>query len=96
MKACKSVNRYKGILKPRCNGGRGCDACWLKYATGPLRVGQEVLDIWFSFNCSHPDHQWGTGKVTLITKRRIHIQFSKGGPRKFDFSHAKAFIRKVI
>ncbi len=28
---CKYVKRYKGIHKPRCCGGDGCQACWDKY-----------------------------------------------------------------
>lgn len=27
MLKCKSYKKYKGIYKPRCNGGSGCDAC---------------------------------------------------------------------
>lgn len=25
------VKRYKGIREPRCQGGDGCPACWVKY-----------------------------------------------------------------
>jgi len=27
----KSCSRYKGLRKPRCNGGSGCKLCWAKY-----------------------------------------------------------------
>jgi len=38
MKKCKNAKTYKGIHKPRCNGGKGCDACWAMYRK----------------NCKHP------------------------------------------
>lgn len=25
------VSAYRGLRKPRCNGGRGCNRCWDKY-----------------------------------------------------------------
>lgn len=31
MKECTSFKEYKGILPPKCNGGKGCEACWKKY-----------------------------------------------------------------
>lgn len=31
MVACKNWRRYKGVRPPRCDGGRGCQACKLKY-----------------------------------------------------------------
>lgn len=31
MKQCKSHRRYKGVKIPKCDGGRGCDACWETY-----------------------------------------------------------------
>lgn len=31
MTKCKNASRYKGIHPPRCDGGRGCIACWDKY-----------------------------------------------------------------
>lgn len=33
-KACSwaRVERYKGVMKPRCNGGDGCVRCWEKYS----------------------------------------------------------------
>ena len=27
MKDCGNSKKYKGIYQPRCNGGKGCDAC---------------------------------------------------------------------
>ncbi len=32
MKRCKNFHRYKGIRKPRCNGGRACDDCKRRFA----------------------------------------------------------------
>lgn len=28
---CKSFKTYKGLYKPRCNGGKGCKYCWDLY-----------------------------------------------------------------
>mgnify|MGYP003473614235 CR=1 FL=1 len=33
MKKCLSYRKYKGIIKPRCNDGKGCDACMEKYSS---------------------------------------------------------------
>lgn len=27
MRQCKGFNTYRGLLRPRCNKGKGCDAC---------------------------------------------------------------------
>jgi len=27
MKECKNAKHYKGICPPKCDGGKGCDAC---------------------------------------------------------------------
>jgi hypothetical protein len=55
MKQCKNYTRYKGLRKPRCNYGSGCDACNIKFAEvmdhydvktypyGVLRIGDSVL-----------------------------------------------------
>ena len=31
MQTCKSFKTYKAEQPPKCNGGRGCDACRAKY-----------------------------------------------------------------
>lgn len=89
MKVCKGWPRYKGILKPRCNRGRGCDACRKKYETGPLRKGQIVEDTWFSY-------KWGRGQVIRVGPKKILIDFTSAGPMKFDLAHVRSFIRKVL
>lgn len=89
MKACKNASRYKGLIKPRCNGREPCEACAKKYQTTPMRKGQEVYDTWFS-------HLWGTGRVTEVLKTRVKIRFTVGGLRTFDLAHAKQFLKKVI
>lgn len=32
MERCRYSEQYKGIHKPRCNDGAGCDYCNVKYA----------------------------------------------------------------
>lgn len=29
---CVYVDKYKGFYRPKCFGGKGCKACWTKYA----------------------------------------------------------------
>lgn len=40
IEACKNAARYSGKSFPRCNGGKPCKACLLKYAT--VQSGAEV------------------------------------------------------
>jgi hypothetical protein len=37
---CPNADRYSGLRFPRCNGGKPCKACLLKYAT--VQTGHEV------------------------------------------------------
>lgn len=32
--ALSRVAKYRGLRKPHCNGGRGCNRCWDKYNAG--------------------------------------------------------------
>lgn len=32
------VAKYRGLRKPRCNGGDGCSRCWLKYDSAEGRA----------------------------------------------------------
>jgi hypothetical protein len=34
---CSGSYRYRGITKPRCCGGAGCEACWKIYRDGRMR-----------------------------------------------------------
>lgn len=31
MDRCKNYKQYKGIRKPRCNKGKGCDNCKIRW-----------------------------------------------------------------
>lgn len=33
---CGNYKRYKGIQKPKCLGGKGCQSCWNKYNSKTL------------------------------------------------------------
>ena len=47
MKNCSParVARYKGIRPPACNGGRGCDPCFKKYAApGGIRIPASIAE----------------------------------------------------
>lgn len=46
MKDCSptKVAKYKGIRKPTCNGGKGCDACWHKYYVRMHQKDAELID----------------------------------------------------
>lgn len=35
------VARYTGKLRPRCNGGRGCQRCWHKWHIVQNRAGHD-------------------------------------------------------
>lgn len=37
MQKCRDADRYDGLHPPRCDGGRGCEACRIKYQ-GRLRA----------------------------------------------------------
>lgn len=89
MKTCKNASKYRGILKPRCNGGKPCETCKEKYRSGPIRRGQVVEDTWFTY-------EWGQGTVKRVLKTRIIIDFTIIGTRTFDLEHASQFLRKVI
>tara|TARA_B100000749_G_C18402917_1_gene455617 strand:+ start:291 stop:665 length:375 start_codon:yes stop_codon:yes gene_type:complete len=48
MKPCSPsrVRRYKGIHKPRCNKGVGCEPCWTKWREAhPLTFGEWKKDV---------------------------------------------------
>jgi hypothetical protein len=37
MQKCRDADRYDALRPPRCNGGRGCEACRTRYQ-GRLRA----------------------------------------------------------
>ena len=41
-KACPGAKRYKGLKKPRCNGGKPCESCLAKFAAVQ---GAKVTDV---------------------------------------------------
>jgi hypothetical protein len=41
-KACPGAKKYKGLKKPRCNGGKPCESCLAKYAAVQ---GAKVTDV---------------------------------------------------
>lgn len=38
MKKCKNYQNYKGIRKPQCNKGKGCDACNKRYTLRQMAI----------------------------------------------------------
>lgn len=47
---CSNAGRYKGLVKPRCHGGNGCNACRKKFAEvnggpPPANVGRSLRDF---------------------------------------------------
>lgn len=53
MKKCRGFEAYKGIAKPKCNKGKGCDACIAKF--------QEV--------CHHPEKLTNFNPVVIVCRR---------------------------
>jgi hypothetical protein len=56
MTQCKSYAKYKGIHKPKCDGGKGCEACWEKYKDEHPREFPE--DYRIIKRCKN--HRWAT------------------------------------
>jgi hypothetical protein len=40
-KRCPNFRRYKGLLPPRCNFGKGCRDCWDKYLARDAKGAKE-------------------------------------------------------
>lgn len=45
MKACKNSKRYKGLRRPRCNGGRPCKACRVKFNEQNLNTKEKNVRV---------------------------------------------------
>lgn len=71
MKQCKNFKKYKGIRKPKCNKGEGCDACLKLYHINQSKKQRCLLTrIWYLKNRGFTDRQIGVeiGK----TMRQVH------------------------
>ncbi len=53
MKRCSNANRYQGLKKPKCNGGKPCLACKTKFKAVQSACskgcvpGGEICEAWF-------------------------------------------------
>jgi len=62
-----AVALYQGLREPRCNGGKGCAACWAKWETvqfpvpGPLTREEELR-----IKHGSPYKCWDSGEVTHV------------------------------
>lgn len=56
MKKCKNASRYKGIRRPKCNGGKPCKASMTKYNENVLRTLTEKPNL---MNGTHSAYRVG-------------------------------------
>lgn len=65
MKKCSNAKNYKGIRPPKCNKGRGCEACWAI----------------FQNKCEHDPIDWrkhGDNQDAMISCCRCHAFIFSG------------------
>lgn len=76
MKKCRSVKNYKGIHKPRCNGGKGCDECWEIYQRN---CGHEIKFLQHkSLRCGKPNLSYTSHQIVCSRCKKIIHHSSLG------------------